>query len=84
MWAAWHEITAQADVYLDTLTNEKLLEHFRWKGEPLEDSIGTMLYRTIYHYWYHLGEVHAMRQMLGHRDLPEFVGNQGDAVFRPT
>ncbi len=84
MWAAWHEVTAQADVFLDTLTTAKLLEHFQWKGKPLDDSIGTMLYRAIYHYWYHLGEMHAMRQMLGHRDLQQFVGDQGDAVFKPT
>ena len=84
MLAAWHEITGAADVYLDTLTTETLLSHFQWKGEPLEDSIGTMLYRGIYHYWFHIGEAHAIRQMLGHRDLPDFVGGQGDAIFRPT
>ena len=84
MWAAWHELTTNADVFLDTLTTEMLLEHFQWKGEPLQDSIGTMLYRTIYHYWYHLGEVHAIRQMLGQRNLPQFVGDQSNALFRST
>ena len=84
MWAAWREITANADVFLDTLTTEKLLEHFEWKGKPLDDSIGTMLYRTIYHYWYHLGEAHATRQMLGHRNLPQFVGDQSEALFKPA
>ena len=83
MWAAWREITANADIFLDTLTSEKLQEHFEWKGEPLADSIGTMLYRAIYHYWYHLGEAHAVRQMLGHRNLPQFVGNPGDAIYQP-
>jgi hypothetical protein len=29
----------------------------------------------IYHYWYHIGESQAVRQMLGHTGLPEFVGN---------
>lgn len=83
MWAAWHEITAHADIFLDGLTSEKLLEHFQWKGKPLDDSIGTMMHRAIYHYWFHLGEAHAIRQMLGHRNLPEFVGAQDDAVYRP-
>ncbi len=82
MWAAWHEVTATADVFLDTLTTEKLLEHFQWKGEPLAESIGTMLHRTIYHYWYHLGEVHAIRQMLGQSNLPEFVGAMDSAPFK--
>ncbi len=84
MWAAWHEVTAAADIFLDTLTTEKLLEPFQWKGKPMPESIGTMLYRSIYHYWYHLGEVHAMRQLLGQRDLPVFVGNQREARFKPA
>ena len=84
MLGAWREITAEADIYLDALTTETLLSHFQWKGSPLDDTIGTMLYRAIYHYWFHIGEAHAMRQMLGHRDLPQFVANAGDAVFKPT
>jgi hypothetical protein len=28
----------------------------------------------IYHYWYHIGEVQAIRQMLGQTNLPEYVG----------
>ncbi len=83
MWAAWREVTAEADVFLDTLSTEKLQEHFLWKGEPLEESIGSMLHRTIYHYWFHLGEAHAIRQMMGHRDLPEFVGPQNDTPYLP-
>ena len=31
--------------------------------------------RVLYHYWYCAGENMAIRQMLGHRDLPDFVGN---------
>ncbi len=83
MWAAWREITAHADAFLDTLTSETLGEHLLWKGEPLEESTGTMLQRVIYHYWFHLGEAHAIRQMLGERNLPEFVGELGETPFRP-
>ncbi len=83
MWGAWREVTAAADLFLDALTTEKLLQHFQWKGEPLSESIGTMLQRVIYHYWYHLGEAHAIRQMLGQRDLPEFVGAMDDRPYRP-
>jgi hypothetical protein len=36
-----------------------------------------------YHYWFHTGEAHAIRQMLGHRDLPQFVGDMAAAVYRP-
>ena len=84
MQAAWHEITAEADRYLDTLTTDMLLSHFEWKGKPQAESIGTMLYRAIYHYWFHIGEAHAIRQMLGHSDIPDFVGNLTGAAFRPA
>jgi len=34
--------------------------------------------------WYHLGEALAVRQMLGHRDLPDFVGDiDTQAPYRP-
>jgi hypothetical protein len=83
MWATWREITQAADSYLDTLTPQKLQTHLEPEGEPLRESVGTLLLRNIYHYWFHLGEAHAIRQMLGHTDLPQFVGNMSDALYRP-
>lgn len=83
MWDAWREVTAQADIFLDTLTSATLADHLRWKGEPLEESTGTMLQRVIYHYWFHLGEAHAIRQMLGARKLPQFVGALNETPYRP-
>lgn len=81
MWAAWRTITAAADRYLDTLTPETLQTYYEWEGEPVDESVGTMLLRNIYHYWFHTGEAHAMRQMLGHEDLPQFVGNVSTVRF---
>ena len=83
MWATWRTITAAADEFLDTLTTEKLQTHLQWKGQPWRESIGTMLLRNCHHYWYHLGESHAIRQMLGHPDLPQFVGDMSDARYQP-
>ncbi len=84
MWAAWHEITAAADEYLDTLTPENLTERFLWKGEPYRESVGTMLYRNLYHYWFHIGEAAGIRQALGHTDLPSFIGDINEkAPYRP-
>jgi uncharacterized damage-inducible protein DinB len=83
MWAVWREITRTADEFLDTLATEKLQTHLEWQGEPRPESIGTLLYRNIYHYWYHTGEAHAIRQMLGHTDLPQFVGNMSEALYHP-
>jgi hypothetical protein len=45
------------------------------------ENVGTMLLRTTYHYFYHTGEAHAIRQKLGHPDLPYFVGNMPDDLF---
>jgi uncharacterized damage-inducible protein DinB len=72
--AAWTAITAEADPWLDTLTSENLLEHPIRQGKPLARTHGNLLQRTIYHYWYHTGENMAIRQMLGHKRLPQFVG----------
>jgi hypothetical protein len=73
VWAAWQAVTEAADRYLDTLMPEALMAHLQHEGEPVPESVGTMLLRNIYHYWYHLGEALAVRQMLGHTDLPQFV-----------
>lgn len=83
MWEMWRTITRAADPYLDTLTPEILQTHLEWRGQPVEENVGTMLLRNIYHYWFHLGEAHAVRQMLGHRGLPQFVGDISRAVYRP-
>lgn len=83
MWSAWREVTANADVYLDTVTPETLQTHFEFRGEQMGESVGTMIQRTLYHYWFHIGEVHAIRQMLGHRNMPQFVGNMSNATYMP-
>ena len=42
------------------------------------ESTGTLLQRVIYHQWFHNGEVQAIRQLFGHENLPQFVGNIGE------
>ena len=83
MWAVWHKVTAEADKYLDTLTPEIMQLFIVRDGKPVDESIGTMLLRNIYHYWYHTGEASAIRQMLGHAKVPEFVGDMSPAAYRP-
>jgi hypothetical protein len=78
MWEAWHTITQEADRFLATLTSESLTDHFVVNGRPIDESAGSMLRRVTYHYWYHIGESQAVRQLLGHTNLPEFVGNIHD------
>ena len=82
--SAWRAITADADSWLDTVTGGTLLDHPIVQGKPISRTFGNLLQRTIYHYWYHTGENLAIRQMLGHRRLPQFVGNIDDeAPYRP-
>ena len=42
MWAAWREVTAVADPYLDTLTTNTLQTHFEWKDKPMRENVGTI------------------------------------------
>jgi len=84
MWEAWHTIAQAADPYLDTLTSESLAAPIYLDGQPSIYTAGSLLQRVIYHYWYHTGENMAIRQMLGHTDLPEFVGDiDTEAPYRP-
>ena len=83
MWATWRRVTAAADEYLDTLTTQDLQAYLEREGRPLPESVGTMLLRNTYHYWYHLGEAHAIRQLLGHKNLPQFVGDMSRAFYIP-
>ena len=84
-WSAWEAATAAVDPYLDDLTTERMREFLTIDGRPHDESIGTMLQRVIYHYWFHIGEATAIRQLLGHTDLPEFVGEIGDeAPYRAS
>ncbi|GIK39347.1 MAG: hypothetical protein BroJett011_31800 [Chloroflexota bacterium] len=75
MWAAWQTIIAAADPFLDTLTTARLQEPIFLDNQRTDYTAGSLLQRVIYHYWYHTGENMAVRQMLGHTELPEFVGN---------
>ena len=82
--SAWKAITSAADPWLDTLTSATLQAHPIVHGKPIARINGNLLQRTIYHYWYHIGENLAIRQQLGHKRLPQYVGNIDDqAPYRP-
>ncbi len=40
---------------------------------PERENLGTRIVRNIFHYWSHIGEISAIRQMLGHHRPPQFV-----------
>lgn len=75
VWMLWERATAAADPYLNALQESDMLAVLQKHGERWQQSVGSGLLRMIYHYWYHLGECLAIRQALGHADLPQFVGN---------
>ncbi|MEN9524321.1 MAG: hypothetical protein RL536_390 [Candidatus Parcubacteria bacterium] len=75
MLAAWKQITLAADPFLETLTSKKLAQNVISNGKEIQRTYGNLIQRTIYHYWYHLGENMAIRQNLGHKKLPQFVGS---------
>lgn len=52
------------------------------KSVRARENIGTRILRTTYHYFFHTGEAHAIRQQLGHPDLPYFVGGMPDYLFQ--
>lgn len=74
MWAAWRRVTAAADTYLDTLTTENLLIPLPHDGRANAPAAGSQIQRITYHYWSHIGEASAVRQILGHQRLAQFVG----------
>jgi hypothetical protein len=80
----WHQVTQAADPYLDTLTSETLEKSELLRdGKPVGQSVGSALRRVTYHYWYHTGEIQAIRQMLGQANLPEYVGDiETEAPYR--
>jgi len=84
MLEIWDAVTRAADPYLNGLTTEKLQTDMLRNGKSVDQTVGSLLRRVTYHYWYHIGEIQAIRQMLGQRDLPEYVGDiETEAPYRP-
>jgi uncharacterized damage-inducible protein DinB len=84
MQQAWQTVTRAADEWLDALTTAGLQQTFSNPAGDWTTSFGNLVQRVIYHYWYHTGENMAMRQMLGHTDLVDFVGDlDAEAPYRP-
>ena len=82
--AAWREITTAADPFLDALTTARLLRDLPFNGKHSGQTQGDAIRRMTYHYWFHIGEILAIRQMIGAKRLPEYVGAiEAQAPYRP-
>jgi hypothetical protein len=84
MLGAWRKITKATDPFLDQLTTRKLLVDLPLDGKRTGQTQGSAIRRLTYHYWFHIGEILAIRQQLGGKGLPEYVGSiEAKAPYRP-
>jgi len=83
MLKAWRKVTRAGDPFLDSLTTKALLRDLPLNGRSVGQSQGSAIRRLTYHYWFHIGEIQAIRQILGPTRLPVYVGNiEGKAPYR--
>jgi hypothetical protein len=81
MRAAWREVTRSSDDWLGSLPEAALAGSLPPPGA--DRTVGDAIQRVIYHYWFHIGEILAIRQLLDHPHRPEFVGDlEHRAPFR--
>jgi uncharacterized damage-inducible protein DinB len=75
--ALWREASEDADALLHSATEEGLRQLVLSPDPEVErENLGTRIVRNIFHYWAHVGEISAIRQVLGHRP-PDFVDLHG-------
>ena len=80
----WRKVTRATDRFLDSLTTRGLQKDLPLNGKSVGQSQGSAILRLIHHYWFHIGEIQAIRQLLGHQKLPIYVGNiEAKAPYRP-
>ena len=72
MLSAWRIVTRAVDPRLSALDEAAMRRSL--PGQPRR-IMGNSIQRVTYHYWFHIGEILAIRQILDHPDRPEFVGN---------
>ncbi len=70
----WQAIHQKVDEVQESLTTADLAERPTMWGRPSDENVLMWTLRQTWHYWYHLGEMQATRQALGHENLPDFVG----------
>ena len=81
---AWRQITRATEPFLDGLTTKDLVRDLQLNGKKSGQSLGSAIRRMTYHYWFHIGEILAIRQVIGGKRLPEYVGAiEAKAPYRP-
>ncbi len=73
----WRAASEAADGWLHTATADSMRQVPTHPDALNEgENLGTLITRNIFHYWCHIGEISAIRQMLRNRP-PEFVTLHG-------
>jgi hypothetical protein len=81
MMAEWKKVTAETDAWMEPLTTTDLLRQLPPPGRTR--TVGDAIRRMTYHYWFHIGEIVAQRQLMDHPRRPEYVGDiEGKAPYR--
>ncbi len=71
----WDAVIKASEDYLIRLSKDDMEKRLVVNGKELPANIGTMITRVTYHYFYHIGEMQSVCQLLGHKELPSFIGN---------
>lgn len=83
MRALWEQVIEAADARLASLTVDDLLGDVNYFGMEYPENLGSVLQRTNNHYFYHMGEVAAVRQLLDHTGYPEVMAEEGAMDYYP-
>ena len=72
------EARSRTEGWLPSVSDE-LLSAKRDIGPQADENLGTQLMRAVLHTWFHIGEINAVRQQLGHAEIA-FVGQMAGAL----
>lgn len=71
------------DEQFATLTVDDLLGEANYFGWVYPENLGSVLQRTNNHYFYHIGDVADVRQLLDHTGYPEVMADEGSMDHYP-
>ncbi len=83
MLRLWRKVVKTSEPFLDSLSTKDLLKDLPINSKSVGQTQGDAMKRMTYHYWFHIGEIQSIRQMLGHKKLPIYVGSlEAKAPYR--
>jgi uncharacterized damage-inducible protein DinB len=79
-YTLWEHVTTASCDWLGSLSDADLRSHLSGRKSFEIENIGSLLTRVIGHYYLHIGQITAIRKVLGY-EVPAFVGSQEGAYF---